>query len=83
MKEPWITRKTKVVEAVQFINANFDVIEAFVGGDAEFRDGKLLVATPHGPLLARDGDWIIKEDDGEFVAYNSEIFMACYKLKRT
>lgn len=30
-------KKPVVIEAVQFINANFDEIERFVGGDAEFR----------------------------------------------
>lgn len=55
------------VEAVQF-TGNFDEIEQFVGGDAEFRDRKLLVATPQGPLWAADMDWIVKNEGGAFIA---------------
>ncbi len=50
---------------IQF-TGNFDEIEEFVGGDAEFRDGALLVATPQGPLTAKDQEWIIKHGDGTF-----------------
>lgn len=52
---------------IQF-HGNFDEIEKFVGGDAEFRDGKLLVATLDGPLWASPGDWIVKDADGKFRA---------------
>ena len=47
-------------------HGNFDEIEKFVGGDAEFRNGKLLVATLDGPLWASPGDWIVKDVDGKF-----------------
>ena len=52
---------------IQF-HGNFDEIEKFVGGDAEFRNGKLLVATLDGPLWASPGDWIVKDADGKFRA---------------
>ena len=52
-------------EKIQF-HGNFDEIEKFVGGDAEFRNGKLLVATLDGPLWASPGDWIVKDVDGKF-----------------
>lgn len=67
-----------VIEAVQF-NGNFDEIEAFVGGDAEFREGELLVATLEGPLHASPGDWIIKGVRGEFYPCKPDIFMATYE----
>ena len=50
---------------IQF-HGNFDEIEKFVGGDAEFRNGRLLVATLDGPLWASPGDWIVKDVDGKF-----------------
>lgn len=68
----------KPVEAVQFYG-NFDEIERFVGGDAEFRDGKLLVATRNGPLWANRGDYIFKNDIGEFESCDELIFISRYK----
>ena len=53
------------INKIQF-HGNFDEIEKFVGGDAEFRNGKLLVATREGPLWASHGDWILKGADGKF-----------------
>ena len=49
-------KKPVVIEAIQFINANFAEIENFVGGDAEFRGEELVVATLKGPLHASIGD---------------------------
>lgn len=55
-----------MLDAIQF-QGNLDEVEAFVGGDAEYRDGKLLVATTHGPLWASPGQWIMRVYDGSFV----------------
>lgn len=65
-------KKVEIVGSIQFVNANFEAIEAFVGGDAEFREGKLLVASPSGPLWAKEGEWIVKDSDGDFFTYSSE-----------
>ena len=70
--------KSVVIEAVQF-RGNFDEIEAFVGGDAEFRDGKLLVATLEGPLYTSPMDYIIKGVKGEFYPCKPDIFGATYE----
>lgn len=70
-------KKPVVIEAIQF-HTNFDEIEAFVGGDAEFRDGELVVATLEGPLRAAHGDWIIKGVKGEFYPCKPDIFAATY-----
>ncbi len=72
-------KKPVVIEAIQF-TGNFDEIEKFVGGDAEFRDGKLLVATLEGPLWASPYDWIIKGIKGEFYPCKPDIFEATYEL---
>jgi len=66
-------KKPVVIEAIQF-NGNFDEIEKFIGGDAEFRDGELLVATREGPLHASPYDWIIKGVNGEFYPCKPDIF---------
>ena len=71
-------KKPVVIEAVQFIG-NFDEIEKFVGGDAEFRDGKLLVATLEGPLWASNFDYIIKGVKGEFYPCKPDIFEETYE----
>ena len=69
-----------VIEAVQFKSGNFDEIEEFVGGDAEFRDGELVVATLEGPLHASNGDFIIKGVKGEFYPCKPDIFMQTYEF---
>jgi hypothetical protein len=71
-------KKPVVIEAVQFIHANFAEIEKFVQGDAEFRQGELIVATLEGPLRAAPGDWIIKGVKGEFYPCKPDIFAATY-----
>jgi hypothetical protein len=75
---PKFRKKPVVIEALRF-GGNFDEIEAFVGGDAEFRDGELLVATLEGPLRAAPGDWIIKGVKGEFYPCKPDIFEATYE----
>jgi len=70
-------KKPVEIEAIQF-NGNFDEIEEFVGGDAEFRDGTLLVATLEGALTASPMDWIIKGVKGEFYPCKPDIFEQTY-----
>lgn len=72
-------KKPVVIEAVQFKNGNFDEIEKFVGGDAAFSNGKLIVATLEGPLNASNEDWIIKGVKGEFYPCKPDIFAATYE----
>ena len=72
-------KKPVVIEAVQFIAANFDELEGFVGGDAEFREGELVIATLEGPLRAAPKDWIIKGIKGEFYPCKPDIFAATYE----
>ena len=71
-------KKPVVIDAVQFVG-NFDEIEQFVGDDAEFRNGHLVVATLEGPLTAKHGDWIIKGVRGEFYPCKPDIFAATYE----
>lgn len=71
-------KKPVVIDAVKF-TGNFDEIEKFVGGDAELRNGELVVATLEGPLRARPGDFIIKGVEGEFYPCKPGIFAATYE----
>jgi len=75
---PMFRKKPVVIEAIQF-NGNFDEIEKFVGGDAEFRGSELIVATLEGPLHASPLDWIIKGVKGEFYPCKPDIFTATYE----
>jgi len=70
-------KKPVVIEAIQFAG-NFDEIEKFCGGDAEFRNGELVVATLEGALRASPNDWIIKGVKGEFYPCRPDIFAATY-----
>lgn len=72
-------KKPVVIEAIQFLTGNFAAIEDFVGGDAEWRDGELIVATLEGPLRASHGDWIIRGVKGEFYPCKPDIFTLTYE----
>jgi len=52
-------------KAIQF-KGNFTEIEDFCGGDANFVDDKVVVATPKGPLYLKPNDWIVKTKDNAF-----------------
>lgn len=75
---PKYRKKPVVIEAIQF-KGNFDEIEKFVGGDAELRDGELIIATLEGPLRAAPNDWIIKGVKGEFYPCKPDIFEQTYE----
>ncbi len=68
-----------IVEAVEWWGPNFDEIEEFVGGDAELRDHRLVIATREGPLWANPHDWIIKSASGKFMVCPPETFEEAYK----
>ena len=76
---PRFRKKPVEIDAVLYTGPNFDEIEEFVGGDAEFRNGELTVATLEGPLHASPGDWIIKGVKGEFYPCKPDIFEATYE----
>lgn len=60
------------INAVQFTRAgNFSECEDFVGGDAEFRNGRMVIATLQGALWVEPGQWIVRDEHGVFHAENS------------
>lgn len=75
---PFFRKKPVVIEAIQFCG-NFEELEDFCGGDAEFRNGQLVIATLEGPLHASPDDWIIKGVKGEFYPCKPDIFDATYE----
>jgi hypothetical protein len=66
------------VDAIRFKGTNFEDIEAFVGGDAESREGNLLVATRNGPLTVEPGAWIVQRW-GEFLMVPDSEFRTKYQ----
>jgi len=53
------------MNAIHF-TGNFEEIEKFCGGDSEFREDQLVVATSKGPLYVKPNQWIIKTVDNTF-----------------
>jgi hypothetical protein len=70
-------KRTVDLEAIQF-HGNFDEVEKFCGGDAEFRDDKLVVATSEGALIAAPNDFIIKDENGKFIVCTPKVFYMEY-----
>ena len=71
-------KKPVVIEAIQFKGPNFTELEEFVGGDAEFRNGELVIATLEDAMRASPDDWIIKGVKGEFYPCKPDIFNLTY-----
>lgn len=40
---------------------------------------QLVIKTPHGPTTANEGDWIIKDSDGDFYPCTDSVFKATYE----
>ena len=43
------------------------------------RDGAFLIATPQGVMAANKGDWIIRDENGEFYSFTPFTFEATYE----
>lgn len=73
-----------LITAVQFIG-NFTEIERFVGGDAEWRGNRFVIAGPDGALRGGAYDWIIRDTkSGAFYTLvNSEFNTAFEKVTVT
>lgn len=70
--------KPQIVDAIQY-NGNFNAIEKFVGGDCEFRNGVLFVATAYGVLNIGVGDYMVKTKHDSFVMYPELNFLKKYE----
>lgn len=67
-----------VVNAVRF-TGNFDEIERFVGGDAEWRVNQFVVAGPDGALRGADRDWIVRGRNQSFFVESGTTFNQLYE----
>jgi hypothetical protein len=72
-------RGTSRAEALQF-TGNFEEIEAFVGGDCEWRKDHLVVATRQGALRVGRDEWIVRDVRGHFAAYPPHLFADAFRL---
>jgi hypothetical protein len=74
-------KKLEVIEAVQWTGANLDELRAFV--PEQFRNNKIHepmgLITPEGVLPVCNGDWIIKDAEGEFYLTVPNIFEMIYE----
>lgn len=72
-------KKPVVIEAVQYLHGVNDAdVLAAVTNISQTSDGKLLIPTLEGTMVANDGDWIIKGIKGEFYPVKPDIFEASY-----
>ena len=75
-KMPKFINKTVVVEAIKFDNNMYEIIE-FSEGYNDF--GLTESDCRIGQLLAKVGDWIVKDQNGKLSVCKSYIFERLYK----
>lgn len=70
----------ELVHALRF-KGDFGELEAFVGGDAEFRANvnKTVVATPRGALWVGAHEWVVRNEGGAFSVWDDDAFHAEYE----
>ena len=87
-----MTGDSVVIEAVRW-DGDSSTANSFIGesfglnpdyrGDWDWTydwDGDgLIIRTPKGDIRTNPGDWIVKGKDGEFEAWDSDIFEATYE----
>lgn len=76
------TKKPITVEAVQFTGENWTEVFSFVNSPDAWHtsDGKLVIGTLEGDMVASPGDWIIRGAQGEFYPCKPDIFAATYDV---
>lgn len=75
------TSQSGVVDAFQWkFDTEFPsgVPELFQKMEARAADGALVIKTADGNKVARSGDWIIRDENGEFYSCNDAVFKATY-----
>lgn len=75
-------KKPVVVEAVQWTGENFDELQAFMKdgvGDFIMIEQRLDIYTLEGSYFAQVGDYIIKDEKGEFYSCKPNIFRKTYE----
>lgn len=74
-------KKPIVIEAMQIDmdGANNKAVYDWASPCVAIWDRGIMVATPIGHMLAKPGDWIIREINGAFYVWKDEIFRAAYE----
>jgi len=83
---PKFRKKPVVIEAVRWLNDNWDELQEFAA-DCDQKcpivycgyGSPLVINTLEGDMLADDGDWIIKGVAGEFYPCKPDIFEKTYE----
>lgn len=75
-------KKPIVIEAVKWTGENpVEIINFKKGLPVDFRDNnEILIETLEGNMIAKAGDWIIKDIKGEYYPCKPDIFEATYEL---
>ena len=75
-------KKPVVIEAIQWTGDNFVAIDEFITiSHSTFpKDGKIIIPTLEGDMIASIDDWIIKGVNGEFYPCKPNIFEKTYQL---
>lgn len=71
--------KKELVDAIQVSPLNLGEVEKFLGGDLEFRDGKVVIATVYGALTVEINDWIIRGNNDLFYGVDPILFNLVYE----
>jgi hypothetical protein len=76
---PKYTRKSEIVEAVQWTESNETAIREFAGDLAcsfsvEFDQPHAIIYTPQGMRNARPGDWFVRQANGKIIMGQPEEF---------
>jgi hypothetical protein len=75
-------KKPVVIDAVQWLGGNFIAIDEFITvPHSTFpAEGKIIIPTLEGDMLASIDDWIIRGVNGEFYPCKPDIFEKTYDL---
>ena len=66
-------------EAFRRIDPDLGLETPTWGVSIDPRDGAFLIATPQGVMAANKGDWIIRDENGEFYSFTPFTFEATYE----
>ncbi len=73
-------KKPVVIEAVQWTGRNLaDMTEHMGNGRLSLNQGRIVIETLEGTMLADIGDWIIRGVKGELYPCKPDIFEATYE----
>ena len=76
-------KKPPVLEAIQLqssIESQNEIIEWSNNTIEKGTDGKLIIPTLDGVIVADVGDYIIKDENGEFYTCKPDVFSKSYNL---